>query len=284
MTEHVTSADGSRIAYDQWGDGPPLIVVGGLLCDRRRTHELADVLSRSFRVINYDRRGRGESTEAGPYAVDREVEDLATLIDVAGGRASIYGHSSGAALALRAAVSGLPIERLVLHEPPYGADDEESRRAALDLATTVRTAVVEGRPSDALGAFFGALGMPPEMVDEARSDPGLLALAPTMPYDHDVVGDYDRGGVVPEDLVRAIAVPTLVLAGTESLGDFARAAERIVALLLQGSLVWLARQDHGASAESVARSLDEHLIPALGVDGGPEWPTVEAGSEEGSAT
>src|ERR671916_835023 len=92
----VNSADGTRIAFERFGDGPPLIVIGGATCDRARMRDVSERFGRDRAVINYDRRGRGDSGDTQPYAVDREVEDLAALVDVAGGRASLYGHSSGA--------------------------------------------------------------------------------------------------------------------------------------------------------------------------------------------
>ena len=120
MTRHVTSADGTQIAYDRLGGGPPVVLVSGLFCDRRTTSRLAETLAESFTVYNYDRRGRGDSGDTAPYAVAREVEDLAALIAEAGGSASVYGHSSGAGLALQAAARGVPITGLVLPSPPTG--------------------------------------------------------------------------------------------------------------------------------------------------------------------
>ena len=138
MTHFATSADGTRIAFDRLGRGTPVVIVSGIFCDRTRTQELAERLAHHFTVINFDRRGRGESGDTPPYGVAREVEDLAAVIAHAGGAAAVYGHSSGAGVALRAAASGLPITRLVLHEPSYSGDDEESKRSARELAETVR--------------------------------------------------------------------------------------------------------------------------------------------------
>ncbi|MFD0851887.1 alpha/beta fold hydrolase, partial [Actinomadura adrarensis] len=103
MTNHVISADGTRIAFDRLGAGPPLIVIGGILCDRETTRPLAEHLSEHFTVINFDRRGRGDSGNTAPYSVQREIEDIAALISHVGHKASVYGHSSGAGLALNAA-------------------------------------------------------------------------------------------------------------------------------------------------------------------------------------
>jgi pimeloyl-ACP methyl ester carboxylesterase len=248
----VTSADGTHLAVDRFGDGPPLIVVGGILCDRQRTRPLAEALGRYCAVFNVDRRGRGNSWDTGPYAVAREIEDLAAVIELAGGHAALYGHSSGAGLALNAAASGLPISHLVLHEPPYGADDEASMRGARELAQGVVDALDARRPADAISGFMTAAGVPPDMVEGMVSDPSILAMAPTMRYDIEVMGELRRGGTVPEDLVRAITVPTLVIAGGASPDFFRDTASRIAKLLPGSTYVVLDGQDHGASPDVVA--------------------------------
>ena len=259
MTSYVTSVDGTRIAFDRLGEGPPVVVVSGMFCDRQTTQELAEQLAQRFSVINFDRRGRGESDDTTPYAVEREVEDLGGLIADAGGTASVYGHSSGAGLALHAAASGLPITRLVLHEPPYGPDDEESKRGARELAENVRAALAEDCRADAIKLFLTASGMPPEMVEGMSSDPKMHAVAPTMPYDFEVMGDISRGGTIPEELVRAIGVPTLVIAGGASPDFFRDTAARIAGILPNGKLTVLDGQDHGAPADVVAPVVAEFL-------------------------
>jgi pimeloyl-ACP methyl ester carboxylesterase len=184
-------------------------------------------------IHRYDRRGRGESGDTAPYAVDRELEDLAALIDQVGGAGFVYGHSSGAGLAINAAARGLPITRLVLHEAPYGGDDEESKQAARELAANVGNAIAEDRRADAIKLFMAASGMPPEMVEAMSTDPKMQAVAPTMPYDFAIMGDSD-GGTIPEDLVRAIGIPTLVIAGGASPQFFRDAAIRIAELPATG--------------------------------------------------
>lgn len=258
MTDFVTSPDGTRIAFDLLGQGPPVVVVGGMFNDRQTTHELAERLSQRFTVVNYDRRGRGESGDTPPYAVEREVEDLGALIAQAERKASVYGHSSGAGLALNAAAGGLPITRLVLHEPPYGGDDQESQREARELAETVRRAIAEDRRADAIVAFLTASGMPEEMAGGLAGDPKMLAVAPTMPYDFEIMGD-PRGGSIPVDLVRAIEIPTLVIAGGASPEFFRETATRIAELLPNGKLTVLEGQDHGAPVEVVAPVVEEFL-------------------------
>ena len=219
MVAKVTSADGTPIAFERLGDGPPIIVVGGAICDRAMTRPTAEQLAQHFTVINYDRRGRGDSGDTAPYAVEREIEDLGALIAEAGGTASVYGHSSGAVLALHAAATGLPIARLVLHEPPFTPDEEEWRRRSREYGENLGTILAEERRGDAVELFMTRVGTPQEMVDQWRKESwwaGIEALAPTLAYDSEVMGDGSRGGTIPTDVVGAATTPTLVLSGGAS--------------------------------------------------------------------
>ena len=267
MTDHVNSADGTPIAFDVLGDdGPPVVIVSGMFCDRRTTRDLAEHLARTCRVVNYDRRGRGESGDSAPYAVEREIEDLGALIAAVGGAAAVYGHSSGAGLALLAAGARLPVTRLVLHEPPYGPDDEESRRSARELATGVEAALADGRPPDAIRLFLADAGLPPEVVDGMAADPDMQAVAGTMPHDLAVMGDHD-GGTIPEDVARSLDVPTLVIAGGESPDFFRDTATRLAELVPAARLTVLDGHDHGAPAEVVAPAVAAFLVDSPGGDG-----------------
>ncbi|MGH3085775.1 MAG: alpha/beta fold hydrolase, partial [Rubrobacteraceae bacterium] len=215
--ETVTSSDGTKIAFERLGDGPPLIVVGGQLCDRALTRPTAGELAKHFTVINYDRRGRGDSGDTKPYAVEREIEDISALIAEAGGTASVYGHSSGAALALHAAARGLPITKLALHEPPYApAEDEAMQRTSRKDAETIKTLLAEDRRGDAIAHILSGIGMPREMVEGMSHDERVVAMAHTMAYDSEVMGDIERGGAIPSDLLGAVSIPTLVLVGGAS--------------------------------------------------------------------
>jgi alpha-beta hydrolase superfamily lysophospholipase len=244
MTNKVTSADGTRIAYDRLGTGPTVIVVGGATCDRAKTSDLAEALSAHFTVLNYDRRGRGASGDTLPYSVAREVEDLAALLDDAGGAAYVYGHSSGAGLVVHALAAGLPITRAVLHEPPYGPPEaaEEARSYAASLTSLLEA----GRRDDALALFFTITGVPSSMVDEWRTQPwwsGTAALAHTLAYDSAVMGDA-AGGLVPAALAAAAGPPTLVLVGGAS-PDWMLATDRALAEALpSGRLQILEGEEH----------------------------------------
>jgi pimeloyl-ACP methyl ester carboxylesterase len=263
---HVTSADGTRIAFERLGDGPPLIVIGGATCDRARMRPIAERLARDFAVVNYDRRGRGDSGDTRPYAVEREVEDLAGLIDRAGGSASLYGHSSGAGLALHAAAHGLPIDRLVLHEPPYSPDREAERREAREHAKQLQVILSEGRQGDAIELFFTLVGMPPEMIGEMRrNDPGwsaLEALAPTLAYDSEVMGDLSRGGSLPTDLARRVAVQTLVIVRGASPDWMIEIGRRVADAVQTGELRILDGQEHVVPPDILGPVVKEFLASA----------------------
>jgi len=161
----VRSADGTLIAYDRSGDRPALILVRrrGTIADSAPFGGLARLLSREFSVYTYDRRGRGQSTDTKPYAPDREVEDLAALIAEAGGSANLYGYSSGALLALRAAAHGLAINRMAVLEPPLQVDEAERPDP---LTNELATLVSERRNGDAVEHFHRSIGVPAEFVAE----------------------------------------------------------------------------------------------------------------------
>ena len=258
--EEVRSKDGTTVAFDRLGDGPAVIVVGGATCDRAMTRPLAEQLAQHFTSINYDRRGRGDSGDTAPYAVEREIEDLAALIAEVGGTAFVYGHSSGAGLALHAAAHGLPISKLVLHEPPYVPDDEEEQRTSREYAEKLKAILAEGRRGDAVELFMTTVGTPQEMVDRMRSEPwwaGMEAIAPTLAYDSEVMGDSSRGGTVPVDLVGRVTLPTLVLVGGASPAWMIEIAGQIADALPNGQHRVLEGQEHVVPPELLAPVLVE---------------------------
>src|SRR3954451_8147616 len=171
----VTSRDGTPIAFDRLGDGPPVIMVCGAMCDRALLRPTAEELAKCFTVFNYDRRGRGDSGDTAPYAVEREIEDIGALVAEAGGKASVYGHSSGAGLVLHAAAHGRPrspIAKIVLHDPPYAPEgDEEARRASREYGKNLEAMLSKDRHGDAVELFMTLVGMPQEMVEVMRRTP-----------------------------------------------------------------------------------------------------------------
>src|ERR687894_1001306 len=199
----VTSSDGTVIAYERAGAGPALVLVDPALGYRGfdNVRGLGERLTADFTVYSYERRGRGDSGDTLPYAVEREVEDLAAVIAEAGGSACIYGFSSGALLALQAAAAGVPIERLVLMEPPIGTDDDPA-----DAAVTAEIAelVAAGRRREAVERFLR--DMPPEALAGLEGVmPALEAVAPTLVYDCLI------SNATTTRLLAKVSTPTLVL-------------------------------------------------------------------------
>jgi hypothetical protein len=221
----------------------------------------AQALGERFTTLNYDRRGRGDSGDILPYAIEREIEDLAALIDRAGGSAHLYGHSSGAGLVLHAVTAGLPVDGFVLHDPPYSPDDaaqEEARR----FGTTLRDLLRQDRRADAVEMWFRTTGMPDEAVDDLRFSPmwpGLLAVAPTLAYDSAVMGDVDRGGAVPEDVAIRAARPGLVLVGGVSPPFMIDVARRLAELLPDARFRMLDGQSHVVPPDILAPVVAEFL-------------------------
>jgi len=215
----VHSSDGTIIAFDRLGEGPPIILVGGAFQHRAidpRTAELAEFLARHFTVIHYDRRGRGDSSDTEPYAVEREIEDLEALIKEAGGSVLVFGMSSGAVLALEAAASGLNITKLALYEPPFVAVDDRGHRSPEDTASQLTEMTSSGRRGDAVEFFMTkVIGMPIEAVApmrQAQMWPALEAVAHTLAYDVTIMGDWS----VPTERVDSVTVPTLAIDGENS--------------------------------------------------------------------
>jgi pimeloyl-ACP methyl ester carboxylesterase len=258
----VRSSDGTAIAFDRSGDGPPLIYVGGALNDRFSGAQLAGLLADRLTVINYDRRGRGASGNTEPYAVDREIEDLAALIAEAGGSAALYGMSSGAVLCLKAAAHGLPVTRLALYEPPIRPNNDGNRRAAQEYATKLTEVLAEDRRGDALELFMGMVGMPGELIGQMRHAPmwpALEALAPSLANDCAVM-EFAQGGAAPAEWVGPSTVPTLTLAGGASPDWMREAAENLARVLPAGRHRTLADQTHDVSPDALAPVLAEFLL------------------------
>lgn len=260
----VTSADGTTIAYTAWGEGTPIVIIDGATGHRANNPlnaETAELLADEFLVINYDRRGRGESGDTAPYAREREFEDLAAVIEQAGGGrdATVFGWSSGGNLVLNAADAGVPIARVAVFEanalvddsrPPLGPDYVER----LDAATSA------GRPGDAVSIFMtDAVGMPEEFVAGMRQSPevwgALEAIAPTIAYDGRQVGDAMSGKPLAADRWSGIDVPALVLYGEGTWPVLADGARAIAGVLPTATLQPVPGENHTTTAEVLAGAL-----------------------------
>jgi hypothetical protein len=222
----------------------------------------AQALGGHFTTVNYDRRGRGDSGDTLPYAVDREIADIAALIDRIGGPAHLYGHSSGAGLVLHAVAAGLPVDEFVLHDPPYSPDDESSRDGARRYGRTIRSLLAQERRADALETFCRLTGMPEEVIDGMRGThrwAELTALAPTLAYDSAVMGDVESGGAVPEDVAARVTRPGLVLVGGESPPFMMEVGRRLAHLLPEGRFHVVEGHGHVVPPDVLAPVVAEHL-------------------------
>jgi pimeloyl-ACP methyl ester carboxylesterase len=257
----IRSDDGTTIAYEVLGAGPPVVIVAGANCDAAVSRPLAEALAEFHTVVNYDRRGRGGSADTAPYSVAREVEDLRAMLGRAGGTASIYGHSSGAALALHAAAAGLSVDRLVLHEPPYVADDAQAQESR-EYAAALERALSAGRRSDAAALFLRRVGAPAAAVEAMQTQPWwgrMEAFAPTLAHDSEVMGFPTTGGLLPVELVQLVRAPTLVLSGANSPEWMTRVGGRIAELIPRSRQQVLPGQGHVSPPEVVVPLIVEHL-------------------------
>ena len=260
--EQVTSKDGTKIAFDRSGEGPPVILVGGALNTRSfgPNGSLAPLLAERFTVINYDRRGRGESGDTQPWAAEREVEDIEVLIGAAGGSACVFGISSGAALALEAANRGLAIEKLALYEAPFVVDDD---RAPVpdDYLRRLGNLVASDRRGDALRLFMReGVGLPAVFVAMMRFMPAwskLKAVAHTLPYDAAIVYDYQKGQPLPEGRWASATMPTLVAVGGKSPAWMRNAMGELADVLPNARHHTLEGQTHIVKAEALVPVLVE---------------------------
>jgi len=246
----VTSKDGTTIAFDQIGTGPVIVLVDSALADRSLCVKLAKLLAVEFTVINYDRRGRGDSTDTQPYAVEREVEDVEALIDATGGSAFIFGSSSGAVLALEAASRlSAKVRKQVLYEPPFIVNDSRPPMPA-DFVGQVKELLARDKRSDALKLFFSkAMGIPGIFITIMRLMPSWsksISVAHTLPYDLMVMGDTQRGKPLQASRWATAAMPTLVLTGGKSEAFFHKSGDALAEVLPNAQHRTLKDQHHGS--------------------------------------
>jgi pimeloyl-ACP methyl ester carboxylesterase len=279
---HVISKDGTRIAFEQSGKGPAIIMVVGAFNDRTTGKPLGQLLESHFTIFNYDRRGRGDSSDTLPYAVEREIEDLDALIQEAGGSAYVFGYSSGAVLAMRAAAQGLAITKLALYEPPLligtASEGESESKAAghitnsngqkievsdshtlspQSLAAQLAELIAEGRRGDAVELFqTKGVGIPMEIVAQMRNAPfrpALEKMAHTLVYEMTILG----GMASPAEIIASVAVPTLLMAGAQSPAFLQDAVKSLVATLPNGEYRILEGQTHDIVPSVVAPLVEE---------------------------
>jgi pimeloyl-ACP methyl ester carboxylesterase len=258
----ITSRDGTVIAYTKRGSGPPLIIVDGAFCYRENgpATELASMLAQHFTVFTYDRRGRGESGDTAPYAVEREIEDLRALATEAGTDPFVVGISSGGALVLQAVASGVGVKRIALYEPPYLADSNGSR-SLQDLKNQLQALISAGDRGGAVRFFltdvYGAprafaFAMPLLMPNAWKRNKLVVH---TTPYDLTILDDRS----VLNGRSSSITVPTLVIGGEKSPKELRDAVAAVVSALPNGHSRFLPGQDHKVSSRAVGPVLLEYF-------------------------
>jgi pimeloyl-ACP methyl ester carboxylesterase len=255
------SKDGTAIAFDRIGNGPPVILIDGALCYRSmgQSGQLAELLAQHFTVFTYDRRGRGGSGDTAPYAVEREVEDIATLLSEAGGTALVWGMSSGAVLALEAANRLSGIKKLALYEAPFIVDD--TRPTTAGDWDRISAAVAADRRSDAVKLFLKSVGVPgfvralmPLMIPMWSK---LKAVAHTLPYDGAIVRDNQRGKPLPVNRWASVTIPTLVMDGGNSPAWVRHANRSLASVLPNAQCRTLQGQTHMLKPKAHAPTLVE---------------------------
>lgn len=267
----ITSADGTRIAYDRYGNGPAVILVNGALGYRKfkKFEQLATALSEHCTVINYDRRGRGDSSEAGPVSVQHEVDDLAALIEAVGGRASLFGWSSGGAVALRAAAADIGVEKLVVYETPFKTDPQ-AKYPTDDYGARLDQLVAAGDRTGAAKHFMrNAVGMPAPLVAVMSLLPMFKKFAAngqTLTFDYAALGDHNmHGSPLQAEEWETVTSPTLVAYGAKTASGLKHASQALADVLPNATLRELPGQNHNVSTSALAPVLVEFVTgsPAL---------------------
>lgn len=255
----ILSKDGTPLAFDQSGTGPAVILVGGAFQYRAidvGTAKLAALLAPHFTVLHYDRRGRGDSGDTLPYAIEREIEDLDALVQEVGGSASIFGMSSGAVLALRAAAHGLAIKKLALYEAPFNSGSDEDLQMSANYTRQLTALLTQGRRGDAVALARQYFGTPAQTVAGMRQLPTwplFEAVALTLAYDNAIMGD----GSVPTELLASVTTPTLVMDGGASPAFMHKAAQAATSYLPNAQHRRLPEQTHNFDPAVLAPVLAE---------------------------
>jgi pimeloyl-ACP methyl ester carboxylesterase len=247
MVDTVVSADGTAIAFEAAGRGPAVVIVGGALSTRRSASALARILESRFTVYSYDRRGKGDSGDTQPYAVEREVEDLRAVGLVAGSFACFYGQGSGAAIALEAAERGVPMSKIAVYDPPYRVDSATEKVDT--LAARIDAALDAGKPEEALEIFVGDSAA--DTLSYMKQEPywpGMVRLAHTLPYDFAIAKD----GAIPPERFAAIGVPALVMNGSDSPAWEGATVEAIVRSIPGAERLTIGGQDEEVEASTIA--------------------------------
>lgn len=253
------SKDGTTLAYDVYGSGPALIYITGASCFRsfKPIVQDAKVFATEFTVYNYDRRGRGDSGNTLPYSMEREIEDIDAMIDTAGGKAYLYGHSSGAVLAFEAALRlGSKVQKVVMYDAPY-VHDEKEKDEYKQLSQSIHKLLDNGQNAKAMSTFLKGIGMPKVFVWLLPLFPGwgkMKALSPTLAYDIALTKDMP-----PVERAARISVPTQIIVGEKSPAGIHEVGRQLAKAIPSAKFAQLAGQDHMANAKSLLPLLSSFL-------------------------
>ena len=262
MTQFTTSKDGTKIAYSKTGKGKPLILVDGAFCHRKFgvNEKLPQHLSDYFTVYSYDRRGRIESGDTLPYSPQKEYDDLQAIINEAGGNAYVYGISSGAALALEAANTGVKIEKLALYEAPYITDNSRKPLPENYLKTLTEFAE-QGENGKAVKYFMRmGIGLPAFVVWMMQLMPAwkqMKQLAHTLPYDTEILGDNSSGKPLNNEKWNNVHIPTLVISGSKSAKWSQNSMQHLATVLPNAKHHTLKGQSHIVNPKVLAHELKQ---------------------------
>jgi len=259
----VVSRDGTVIAFSRLGHGPPLILVDGAFCfrDNGPTPQLAPLLARRFTVYVYDRRGRGESGDTSPYAIEREVEDLSVLLDAAGGSAFVFGMSSGAGIVLRAVENGMPVRKIALYEPPFISDKDGQPRQLEGQQAELERLVADGNRSEAVMYMMTEVfGAPRAFIQAMRILKRTVwkkneSVAHTLPRDLAILNDWSvlKAG-------SSIKIPTLIIGGAKSSVELQLAITTVGESVPNSRRQMLGGQSHNVSMKVLAPALEEFYL------------------------
>ncbi len=255
--DFVISKDGTKIAYGRSGSGSPLVIVGGSLVDHSFYTPLASELARDFTVYVFDRRNRGESGDTLPYNLEREVEDIAAILDLIGEPVILYGHSAGSALILNVAASEVSVARLILADPPYtphGNNDTQFIAQFKEEAAKVQEQHDRGNHKDNVTNFLGGMGLPENIINDTLNSPagvGMIACAKALPYDYAVLGN----GLVPAELAQRIKIPTSILVAGYSLD----AGKQLADAMPDAEVKTLLQSTHEMTPADIANLIKEIL-------------------------
>lgn len=266
----LTSKDGTRLGVTRLGSGPPLVLIDGAFCHRTfgPMPQLAPLMAKHFTVVHHDRRGRGETGDgATPWALEREIEDIAALVDHVGGEAFVYGTSSGAVLAARAVAAGVKAKKLALHEPPLALDGTHHPQPT-DFIARIDALLSANDPMGASRLFMKVVGVPAfgifmmGLIPSVKKN--MTSCAKTLRHDFAILGDTQRGGPLPDELaqqLKRIAVPTLTIIGGKSPPWMHHAVKRVAETVQQAAPTkLLPKQDHNVAATAVGPALVEFFL------------------------